>query len=80
MISSMIKGSYGTGTPCYIITATHELRCTWYAVRGSHNVNKTYDTLHGGVNVEELHDVDYIHSHYPILSEDDLLSAISDED
>jgi hypothetical protein len=72
----MIKGFYGINTPCYIITIP-ENTCTWYAVKGSYNVNKTYDTLHGGVNVERLHDIDYVHSPYPILSEDDLLSAIN---
>lgn len=71
----MIKGSYGLGTSCYIICTTGDTY-TWYAVRGSHNVNKTYDTLHCGVDVEGLHDVDYIHSHYPILSEDDLDACI----
>lgn len=78
--TSTIRGTYGSGSSKCDVFIYEECGGYWYAVDGSTVANFTHQELSEGVNVEELEDSDTFTWNEPIRSEEDLETAVEDQD
>lgn len=72
-----INATYGSGkTPTTLFVATERNGQSWYVCEGSTNVNATYEDITEGCDIEQLQDVDVFTANQPIMSLDELETAI----